>query len=82
MEKEMKRRGPPTLALGVLVPWWFNPLFDLPQRHEDTKNATGILPVIGDFNPHQHLGLGLRACHRLATCHAGLEARVPGKTDA
>ena len=43
MEKEMKRRGPPTL--GVLVPWWFNPLLDFPQRHEGTKNAWNEFPV-------------------------------------
>ena len=25
--------------LRALVPWWFNPVFDPPPRHEDTKNA-------------------------------------------
>ena len=33
----MQRREPPTLR--ALVPWWFNPVFDLPPRHEDTKEC-------------------------------------------
>ena len=39
--KTMKRREPPTLR--ALVPWWFNPVFDLPPRHEDTKECGELM---------------------------------------